>query len=121
MKKTIKRKHEKLRDLIQDLKKLSKEKEINLWKRIATDLQKSNKKQRVVNLYKISELTKKGDTVIIPGKVLGTGELKHDVTIAAYKFSRQAKDKISDSKGKPLSIDELIKDNPDGKNVRIIG
>jgi large subunit ribosomal protein L18e len=58
--------------------------------------------------------------VVVPGKVLGAGNLDHPVSVAAFSFSAEAKSKISKAKGKCLSISELIEDNPKGSNVKIM-
>ncbi len=63
----------------------------------------------------------KGETVVVPGKVLGDGSLDHKLEIAAFKFTQSAKEKIKKAGGKFMSISELIKKNPKGSNVRIIG
>ncbi len=106
--------------LIANLKKLAIEKESKLWKRIATDLEKPSRQRRVVNVYKIDSYSAKDETVIVPGKVLGVGELTHSVTVAALNFSDEAKEKIS-AKGNVMSIEELMKKNPKGANIKILG
>ncbi len=109
-----------LRDLIEELRKKSIEHGVNIWKRIANDLEKPTRKRRIVNLYKINKYTKENETIIIPGKVLAVGDLDHAVTIAAFNFSGAALDKIN-KVGKAISINELIKESPKGKRIRIIG
>jgi len=109
-----------LRNLIEELKKKSRDHAVNLWKRVAEDLEKSARQRRIVNLYKINKYTKENDTIIVPGKVLGVGELDHNVIIAAFKFSGSAFDKINKI-GKAITINELIKESPKGKKIRIIG
>ncbi len=109
-----------LNGLIQELKKKSIEHGVNIWKRIANDLEKPTRKRRIVNLYKINKYTKKDETVIIPGKVLAVGDLDHPVTVAAFSFSGAALDKIN-KVGKTMPINELIKESPKGKKIRIIG
>ncbi|MDD3421824.1 MAG: hypothetical protein PHS47_05970 [Methanocellales archaeon] len=42
------------------------------------------------------------------------------MTIVALDFSLSARDKITNVKGKCLTIEQLIEDNPSGKGVRII-
>jgi len=74
-----------------------------------------------VNVRRLAEHTKSGDTVIIPGKLLGEGELKEPITVAAYSFSLAAKEKIEKAGGSGISILDLAKKNPKGTNVRIIG
>jgi len=116
----IEHKHEELKTLVSELKKLSIEKKVKLWKRVAEDLESSTRRHRVVNVYKLSKSAKENETIIVPGKVLGTGDLEQAVTVAAYRFSDEAEKKISE-KGKAMSIEELMKKNPTAKNVRIIG
>jgi len=109
-----------LKKLIVDLRKLGREKNVNLWLRISKDLQKPTRIRRTVNLYKIDKYTNKGETALIPGKVLSVGEITKPLTIAAYKFSDKAEEKIN-KVGKAIKIQDLIKENPEGKKVRIIG
>jgi len=106
-----------LKKLIQELKKTSAKEKAPIWKRIANDLAKSSRRRREVNLTRINKHTKDKESVIVPGKVLGTGELDHEVTVAAWQFSEGARKKVKQA----LTIPELIKKNPKGKNVRIIG
>lgn len=107
--------------LIQHLKKESSIQKIDLWKRIAEDLEKSSRLRREVNLSRINRFTKPQEVVIVPGKVLGSGVLDHGVVVAALSFSGSSRQKIEASKGKTLTIVELMKQNPKGKDVRILG
>lgn len=110
-----------LKILIQDLKKLSTDSNTLIWKRLAVDLEKPTRQRRVVNLSRINNYTKDNDTIVVPGKVLGSGLLDHKITIAAYNFSSSALDKINRSKSKAISIRELMKENIKAKKVKIIG
>jgi len=107
--------------LIRSLQRQSSEQNVRIWKRIADDLGKSTRRQRVVNLVTLAESTKENEIVIIPGKLLGNGELKHKLTIAAWKVSASAKDKLSTSGAKLITIPDLMNENPKGNKVRIIG
>ena len=109
-----------LQKLIIDLRKLASKQNVKLWKRIAYELSKPTRIRREVNLYKINKYTRQGETALVPGKVLSLGSLDKKITIAAYKFSNEAKEKIN-KVGKAITIKELIKENPKGENVRIIG
>lgn len=120
MAKKIIRKNEQLNDLVATLKKLSIDKKVKLWKRVAEDLEKPTRQARIVNIYKLSKHCKDNEVVVVPGKVLGAGDLSCKVSVAAYRFSDEAYKKINE-KGKALTITELIKQNPEGKNVRVIG
>ena len=107
--------------LIQQLRKESAVHKADLWRRIADDLEKPTRQRRIVNLSRINRNTAPQETIIVPGKVLGSGTLNHSVMIAAYAFSQSSKQKIEEAKGKIITITELVKQNPQGKNVRIIG
>jgi large subunit ribosomal protein L18e len=107
--------------LIQELKKKAIETDTKMFKRIATDLEKPTRIRRSVNLSRINRFTKENEVIIVPGKVLGTGDLDHSLTIAAYKFSSSALDKINSSKSKAISINDLISGEIKGKKIRIIG
>ncbi len=110
-----------LKDLIYELKKAASTEKSNLWKRIAKDLEKPTRQRREVNISRINRNTKANETIIVPGKVLGTGNLNHGLTIAAFAFSEGAKKIITESKGKAISIVELLKQNPKGKDIKIVG
>jgi len=110
-----------LRDLIGELKKRSNEQSVNLWKRIALDLEKPTRQRRVVNLSRINRYTKENDVIVVPGKVLGSGMLNHKLTISAYQFSEQAKDKIEKAGAKIIPLLKLSEEKSNGKKLRIIG
>ncbi len=113
--------NEHLLQLIFELRKASATQKAGLWERVAEDLSKSTRSRRAVNISRINRATSANETVIVPGKVLGSGAVDHSLTIAAWAFSGSAKQRIHEAKGKTLSIAELMKHNPQGKNIRIIG
>jgi large subunit ribosomal protein L18e len=110
-----------LQNLIGELKKRSNEQSVNLWKRVALDLEKSTRQRRIVNLSRINRHTKENDIIIVPGKVLGSGALNHKLTISAYQFSEQARAKIEKAGAKIVPLLELSKEKPDGKKLKIVG
>jgi len=114
-------KNQHLESLIKDLKKTSIEQEVKIWKRVATDLEGPNKNRRIVNLSKLSRYCKEDDVVIVPGKVLGMGNLDKKITVVAYNFSNGAEDKIKKSGSKSMSIMDFVKKNPKGSKVRVMG
>jgi len=102
--------------LIYELKKADKE----IWKKVARELSKPTRRRPSVNVSKIEAYVNDGETVLVPGKVLGSGDLNKKVEVAAFAFSESAKTLIEKRGGKTISIDELMKSNPEGKNVRIL-
>ena len=110
-----------LEQLVNDLKKAALKEDAPLWRRIANDLEKPTRQRRVVNIYKIDRHAKNGETLVVPGKVLGVGDINRKVRVAAFTFSRQALDKINKIGGQAIRIEDVLKENPKGKNVRILG
>lgn len=107
--------------LILELKKRSSEQNANIWKRVANDLEKPTRQRRVVNLSSISRHTRENEIIVVPGKVLGAGDLQHKLTISAFQFSSGAKEKIEKAGAKIITLIDLSKENPSGKGIRIIG
>jgi len=107
--------------VINDLKILAIEKKVPLWKRVATELEKPSKNRRQVNLFKIEKYSKDGDVVLVPGKILGTGNLTKKITIVAMSLSESAKEKILAAKIKIMTMDELMEKNPQGNKVKLMG
>jgi large subunit ribosomal protein L18e len=103
-----------IRKLIRDLWKTK----IKIWKKISKKLSGPRRNRVIANLYRINKKTKKNDIIVIPGKVLGTGELDHNLTIACLEYSKSAKKKIESSGSKLLTIEELLEQNPKGSGVK---
>lgn len=107
--------------LIDELKEASRGNNAKIWAAVAKELSRSRKNRRSVDIWRINRYTSKGDTVIVPGKLLGDGILDHKVKIAAFSFTESARKKVDVVGGKVMTIPELIKKNPRGSGVRIIG
>ena len=110
-----------LKGLIQELRKKANEHGANIWKRLADDLSKPTRQRRIVNLYKINKYTKDNETVVVPGKVLGYGNIDKKIIVTAFKFSKEAERKIKNLNGECMTIEELLKKNPKGSKLRIFG
>ena len=110
-----------LKDLAVGLYKFSNENKTNLWKRVADDLLMPTRQRRLVNVFKLNLYSQEGDVIVVPGKVLGTGDITHKVTVAAFNFSKSAVEKIKNAKGNVMTIQELVQKNPKGKDVKVFG
>ena len=106
--------------LAQELRKTSIEQDVTLWKRVADDLERPTRQRRTVNVFGIDAHARSGETVVVPGKVLGEGDLTKSVTVAAFAFSDGAREKINKA-GKALSIRDLLRTNPKAAKVRLLG
>jgi len=121
MSQTTKKTNPVLRSLILELKKTAHDNEAPIWRDIADRLEGPARNYPEINLTHISRYVHEKETALIPGKVLSTGKLTKKVSIAAWAFSEKAHEKIKKAGGKALTIEELIKQNPKGKDIRIVG
>ena len=96
-----------IRKLIRDLWKTR----IKIWKNVSKKLSGPRRNRVKANLYRINKKTKKDDIIVVPGKILGMGELEHTLTIACLESSKRAKKKIESSGSKIISIEELLEQN----------
>lgn len=110
-----------LRLLVEQLHEHHKKYSAEIWRTVAEELLKPTRRRRAVNISKINRYTQANDVVVVPGKVLGSGELDHPVVVAALNFSKTAIEKIQRAGGRAISIFELLKERPDGSHVKIIG
>ncbi|UCH02152.1 MAG: 50S ribosomal protein L18e [Candidatus Bathyarchaeota archaeon] len=106
---------------IRTLRKTSNDTGAKIWDAIADKLEKPKHRRVSVNISRINRHSIGGETIIIPGKVLGTGKLEHELSIAAFTFSKIAKKKIEKAGGTCLTLQKLIQQNPKGSNIKIIG
>ena len=104
-----------------NLKKASTKHDAPIWARLAKDILKPSSARRDINLYRINKLTKDGDTVVVPGKVLGVGNISHKITLCPFSISSPALTKVLESGGKVVYHEELIEQNPTGKGVVLLG
>jgi large subunit ribosomal protein L18e len=103
------------------LKHASNELKVNIWKDVSKRLLRSSSTHSEVNLKKIDSLSKEGDIIVVPGKVLGYGEISKALTVSAFGFSASAKEKIVSAGGKAVSYKDLIDSKPDYKKVKLVG
>lgn len=109
-----------LRGIIRKLRRVSRESGSAIWDDLADRLSHSNRTRAEVNISRLNRYTDDGDTVIVPGKVLGSGRLDHSLSVAAFNFSARSQERIQNAGGKTLSIEDLLDENPEGKGVTIM-
>ncbi|WP_276300807.1 50S ribosomal protein L18e [Halorussus lipolyticus] len=109
-----------LTSLIADLKSVSRDSDADVWSTVADRLEKPRSTHAEVNLGRIERYAEEDETVIVPGKVLGSGVLQKEVTVAAVDFSSTAETKIEQADGEVLELEQAIEQNPEGSNVRVI-
>ena len=105
---------------ISDLKAAGRE-GAPVWRDIALRLEKPSRNWAQVNISKVDAYARDGENVIVPGKLLGAGELGRAVTVIAFNASSSAKAKIAAAGGKVLTLQEGAKAFPKGEKCRILG
>jgi len=108
-----------LTSLIADLKSAARSADGDVWNDVAERLEKPRRTHAEVNLGRIERYAREEETVVVPGKVLGSGVLQKEVTVAAVDFSGTAQEKI-DQVGESVRLEQAVQNNPDGSNVRVI-
>ncbi|MFB6139102.1 MAG: 50S ribosomal protein L18e [Halosimplex sp.] len=108
-----------LSSLIADLKSTARNSGGEVWSDVAERLESPRRTHAEVNLGRIERYAQEDETVVVPGKVLGSGVLQKDVTVAAVDFSGTAEKKI-DQVGEAAQLEQVLENNPDGSNVRVI-
>ena len=108
-----------LSSLIADLKSAARQSGGDVWGDIADRLEKPRRTHAEVNLGRIERYAREDETVVVPGKVLGSGVLETDVTVAAVDFSSTARTKIGQV-GDAVTLEEALENNPEGSNVRVV-
>ncbi|PWI49135.1 50S ribosomal protein L18e [Candidatus Heimdallarchaeota archaeon B3_Heim] len=106
--------------LIRSINQVGIQNKANIWRRLSKELSSANRNRIAINLSHINRVSSPGDVIVVPGKILGAGILRHKLSIAAESFSESAKEKILSIGGQCLSFEELIKTNPKGTNVRLL-
>jgi len=92
-----------------------------IWRYLEREISRARSIRREVNISRLASVTENGETVVVPGKVLGLGEMDHKLTVYAFSFSERARKNITGVGGTIIGLDELIGSYPNGKGVRIIG
>ena len=108
-----------LASLIADLKSAARSSGADVWGDVAERLEKPRRTHAEVNLGRIERYAQEDETVVVPGKVLGSGALEKNVTVAAVDFSSTARKKI-ETVGDAVSLEQAVEGNPDGSGVRVI-
>jgi large subunit ribosomal protein L18e len=90
------------------------------WLPVAKLISSPTRKYSKINLSDIDKKTTAGDTVLVVGKVLGSGDVSKRIRIAAFGFSKSAVEKLKKAKSEYVSISEEIKKNPKAEGLKIL-
>lgn len=108
------------RKLVAFLEATGRKNKARVWLALASLLQKPSRARPELNLCRLNKVTKQGEVVATPAKLLGNGSMDHPVTVAAFAASASARKGLADAGGKLLPIRALVESNPKGKGVRLV-
>ncbi|MEK6898901.1 MAG: hypothetical protein AABW79_02270 [Nanoarchaeota archaeon] len=83
-------------------------------------LSSSTRKMPSINLKEIDLVMKEGDIIVVPGKVIGNGDLSKKGKICAMGFSASAIAKLHKAKCPAIKISEEIKSNSKAEGVKVL-
>ncbi len=106
---------------IEELRLISRESKAPVWRAVADKLEGPDRNWAEVSLDKASATLKEGEIGVVPGRVLGNGKARRGIVLAAFGFSKSAREKIASAGGSALTLSELAASNPKGSKVRILG
>jgi large subunit ribosomal protein L18e len=109
-----------LSGLVADLTSAAREDDADVWADVAARLEAPRSTHAEVNLSRIERYARTDETVVVPGKVLGSGALTKDVSVAAVDFSSTAETKIEQADGEAIDLATAVERNPEGSDVRVI-
>lgn len=109
-----------LQDVIRKCEEAGRKHDAAVWTDVAELLKKANRDQVTVNISHIERHADDGETVVVPGKVMGAGYLNKDVTVAALEFTQSAKEAVHKS-GTVEYIEDLVDENPEGEGLQVLG
>ena len=92
-----------------------------IWRALERELSRPRRNRREVNIGALADKTDDGQVVVVPGKILGSGEIGHKLTLCAITISESAAKKITACGGKLLNMNNFVEQYPDGRGVRVIG
>lgn len=109
-----------LNDLVRQCEEAGRRNDAAVWTRVAEELQRATRDQRTVNVSRIERAAEDGDVVVVPGKVLGSGRLSTDVTVAAFQFSQTARERIEEA-GEAIYLEDAVEEYAEGDGVTLLG
>ena len=108
-------------EVVKLLKRKANVSDAAIWDDLAERLRKSKHSRISVNISRINRHSTADEVVVVPGKVLGSGVLAHKVHVAAFAFSKQARERIEKAGGTCLTLQTLVQKSPKGSGLKIIG
>lgn len=92
-----------------------------VYKRAAKMLSKKNNQLVEVNVGKLDAVSSKGNVLLVPGKVLGEGDVSKKLYVGAVAFTASAIQKITSAGGEALLMKDFVVKFGESKGVFLVG
>ena len=92
-----------------------------VFKRAVKMLSKKTNQLAKVNVGKLDSISPEGGVILVPGKVLGEGEVGKALHVGAVAYTSSAADKITSAGGEALLIKDFIVKYAEAKGVFLVG
>ncbi|MFH1257209.1 MAG: 50S ribosomal protein L18e [Candidatus Diapherotrites archaeon] len=111
-----------MRELVVAFEKKGKKEKQAIWLRVSKMVNAPRRKRAEVSLWRIEGLAKKakGKTLVVAGKVIGSGALGEKMSIAALEFSSGAKKAIEDAKGKTIDLAQYVTEKVNAAELKLV-
>ncbi|MCL4344888.1 MAG: 50S ribosomal protein L18e [Candidatus Thermoplasmatota archaeon] len=109
-----------VKETVEHLNAVSRENQTPLWRDIAERIAGSRRNYASINIGKISKLCNEGDTVVVPGKILGGGYVEKKLKVSALYISEKALRKMSEAGGEFIPLDAIADREPKGTNLKVM-
>jgi large subunit ribosomal protein L18e len=90
------------------------------WLAISRMLSGPSQNYQTLNLSEIDKHAKEGDTIVVLGKVLSSGDVSKKLRICALGISSSAREKLKKTKSEFVTLAEEIKINPKAEGIKLI-
>jgi large subunit ribosomal protein L18e len=74
-----------------------------------------------VNVGKLDNMSSEGSVLLVPGKVLGEGDVTKELHVGAVAYTTSAAQKISSAGGEALLLKDFVAKYGEGKGVLLVG
>jgi len=112
---------ERTKRVIALLEKQARKSKNAIWLDLAQRLAKPRRQRPTINLWKLEKLAKlfPEKNLVVPGKVLGNGQLEEKASVVSFEFSKDAIKKIEKAGGKAFLIEQAIEQKIEPKTMVI--
>jgi len=105
--------------VVVELRRAARTHHAPIWASVADRLERARHQATPVNVGHLERLVDAEECVVVPGKLLADGRLSKKITVAAFRYSSEARAKVHAAGGSALTLHELLKSKPDGAGVRL--